>query len=65
MTYDKDILAVGGTGLYFSSMIKNFEFKPTDPTIRAELEQLNYGQLLNFMKCIKLNSQMLSLINVD
>ena len=48
MTYDMDIIAVGGTGLYFSSMIKNYEFRPTDPTIRAELEQLNYGQLMKF-----------------
>ena len=54
MTFDKDILAVGGTGLYFSSMIKNFEFKPTDPTIRAELEQLNYGQLLKFHEIYKI-----------
>ena len=54
MTYEKDILAVGGTGLYFSSMIKNFEFKPTDPTIRAELEQLNYGQLLKFHEIYKI-----------
>ena len=48
MTYERDILAVGGTGLYFSAMIKNFEFRPTDPTIRAELEQLNFGQLMKF-----------------
>ena len=48
MTYDKDILAVGGTGLYFSAMVKNFEFRPTDPTIRAELEQLNFSQLMKF-----------------
>ena len=54
MTFEKDILAVGGTGLYFSSMIKNFEFKPTDPTIRAELEQLNYGQLLKFHEIYKI-----------
>jgi len=48
MTYERDILAVGGTGLYFSAMIKNFEFRPTDPTIRAELEKLNFGQLMKF-----------------
>ena len=54
MTYEQDILAVGGTGLYFSSMIKNFEFKPTDPTIRAELEHLNYGQLLKFHEIYKI-----------
>ena len=54
MTYERDILAVGGTGLYFSSMIKNFEFHPTYPSIRAELEQLNYGQLLKFHDVYKI-----------
>lgn len=54
MTYERDILAVGGTGLYFSSMVKNFEFRPTDPSIRAELEQLNYGQLLKFHDVYKI-----------
>ena len=54
MTYEMDILAVGGTGLYFSSMIKNYEFRPTDPTIRAELEQLNYGQLMKFHEIYKI-----------
>ena len=54
MTFERDILAVGGTGLYFSSMVKNFEFRPTDPSIRAELEQLNYGQLLKFHDVYKI-----------
>lgn len=54
MTYERDVLAVGGTGLYFSSMVKNFEFRPTDPSIRAELEQLNYGQLLKFHDVYKI-----------
>ncbi|MGI9572129.1 MAG: tRNA (adenosine(37)-N6)-dimethylallyltransferase [Candidatus Actinomarinaceae bacterium] len=54
LTYTKDILAVGGTGLYFSSLVKNYEFRPTDPTIRAELEQLNYGQLLKFHEIYKI-----------
>ncbi len=54
MTYEMDIIAVGGTGLYFSSMIKNYEFRPTDPTIRAELEQLNYGQLMKFHEIYKI-----------
>ena len=54
MTYETDIIAVGGTGLYFSSMIKNYEFRPTDPTIRAELEQLNYGQLMKFHEIYKI-----------
>ena len=54
MTYEMDIIAVGGTGLYFSSMIKNYEFRPTDPSIRAELEQLNYGQLMKFHEIYKI-----------
>lgn len=54
LTYSKDILAVGGTGLYFSSLVKKYEFRPTDPTIRAELEQLNYGQLLKFHEIYKI-----------
>ena len=39
---------MGGTGLYYKSIINSFEFRPTDPAIRAELEQLNYEQLLKF-----------------
>tara|TARA_B000000477_G_C5952433_1_gene168451 strand:- start:87 stop:599 length:513 start_codon:yes stop_codon:yes gene_type:complete len=35
-------------------MIKNYEFRPTDPTIRAELEQLNYGQLMKFHEIYKI-----------
>lgn len=35
-------------------MVKNFEFRPTDPSIRAELEQLNYGQLLKFHDVYKI-----------
>ena len=54
LTYDKDVIAVGGTGLYFSSLVRNYEFRPTDPTIRAELEQLNYGQLLKFHELYKI-----------
>ena len=48
MSFEEDILVVGGTGLYYKSIIDSFEFRPTDPTIRAELEQLNYDQLLKF-----------------
>ena len=47
-SYEEDILAVGGSGLYVKSMIDRFEFKPTDPTIRSELEQLNFDQLMLF-----------------
>ena len=47
-SFTEDILAVGGTGLYIKAMIDKYEFKPTDPTIRAELEQLNYDNLLKF-----------------
>ncbi len=48
LSFEKDILVVGGTGLYYKSIIDSFEFRPTDPAIRAELEQLNYEQLLKF-----------------
>tara|TARA_B100001250_G_scaffold6213_1_gene5225 strand:+ start:2702 stop:3526 length:825 start_codon:yes stop_codon:yes gene_type:complete len=48
LSFQKDILVVGGTGLYYKAIIDSFEFRPTDPTIRAELEQLNYEQLLHF-----------------
>ena len=48
LSFEKDILVVGGTGLYFKAIIDSFNFRPTDPTIRAELEQLNYEQLINF-----------------
>ena len=48
LSFEQDILAVGGTGLYYKSIIDSFEFRPTDPAIRAELEQLNYDQLLKF-----------------
>jgi len=47
-SFEKDYLVVGGTGLYFRSMINSFEFRPTDPAIRSELEQLNVAQLLKF-----------------
>ncbi len=47
-TFTEDILAVGGTGLYVKAIIDRYEFKPTDPTIRSELEQLNYDQLIKF-----------------
>ncbi len=47
-TYSEDILAVGGSGLYIKAMIDRYEFRPTDPTIRSELEQLNYDQLIKF-----------------
>ncbi|MDA2969580.1 MAG: hypothetical protein O3A48_02530 [Actinomycetota bacterium] len=49
-SFTEDILAVGGTGLYIKAMIDKYEFKPTDPTIRAELELLNYDNLLVFHK---------------
>ena len=48
LSFEKDILVVGGTGLYYKAIIDSFEFRPTDPTIRTELEKLNYEQLLNF-----------------
>lgn len=47
-TYNEDILAVGGSGLYIKAMIDRYEFRPSDPTIRSELEQLNYDQLIKF-----------------
>jgi len=48
LSFQKDILVVGGTGLYYKAIIDSFEFRPTDPAIRAELEKLNYDQLLHF-----------------
>ena len=47
-SFVKDFLVVGGTGLYFRSLINSFEFRPTDPAIRSELELLNVDQLLKF-----------------
>ena len=47
-TFSEDILAVGGSGLYIKAMIDRYEFRPTDPTIRSELEKLNYDQLIKF-----------------
>ena len=47
-SFNEDILAVGGSGLYIKSIIDKYEFKPADPAIRSELEQLNYDQLINF-----------------
>ena len=47
-SFNEDILAVGGSGLYVKAMIDRYEFKPTDPTIRTELEQLNFDQLKLF-----------------
>ena len=32
-SFEKDYLVVGGTGLYFRSLINSFEFRPTDPAI--------------------------------
>jgi tRNA dimethylallyltransferase len=49
-SFNEDILAVGGSGLYVKAMIDRYEFKPTDPTIRSELEQLNFDQLKLFHK---------------
>tara|TARA_S200000501_G_scaffold100110_1_gene93540 strand:+ start:373 stop:1179 length:807 start_codon:yes stop_codon:yes gene_type:complete len=49
-SFNKDFLVVGGTGLYFRSLVNSFEFRPTDPAIRAELELLNVDQLLKFHK---------------
>jgi len=48
LSFKTDILVVGGTGLYYKAIIDSFEFRPTDPAIRAELELLNYEQLLQF-----------------
>ena len=47
-SFKKDYLVVGGTGLYFRSLINSFEFRPTDPAMRSELELLNVEQLLKF-----------------
>ncbi len=47
-SFNEDILAVGGSGLYVKAIIDRYEFKPTDPAIRSELEQLNYDQLIKF-----------------
>ena len=47
---DQNFSVVDGTGLYFRSLVNSFEFRPTDPAIRAELELLNVDQLLKFHK---------------
>ena len=47
-SFNENILAVGGSGLYIKSIIDKYEFKPTDSAIRSELEQLNYDQLISF-----------------
>ncbi len=47
-SFKEDILAVGGSGLYIKSLIDKYEFKPSDPAIRSELEHLNYDQLIKF-----------------
>ena len=47
-SFKKDYLVVGGTGLYYRSLINSFEFRPTDPAMRSELELLNVEQLLKF-----------------
>ena len=47
-SFNENILVVGGSGLYIKSVIDKYEFKPTDPAIRSELEQLNYDQLISF-----------------
>jgi len=47
-SFSEDILAVGGSGLYIKSIIDKYEFRPADPAIRSELEQLNYDQLIKF-----------------
>lgn len=53
-SFNEDILAVGGSGLYVKAMIDRYEFKPTDPTIRSELEQLNFDQLKLFHELNKI-----------
>lgn len=47
-SFNENILAVGGSGLYIKAIIDRYEFKPTDQTIRSELELLNYDQLIKF-----------------
>ena len=47
-SFNEDILAVGGSGLYVKAITDRYEFMPTDPAIRSELEQLNYNQLIMF-----------------
>ena len=47
-SFNENILVVGGSGLYIKSIIDKYEFKPTDPAIRSELELLNYDQLISF-----------------
>ena len=59
-SFNEDILAVGGSGLYVKAMIDRYEFKPTDPTIRSELEQLNFDQLKLFHQLNEIHFQMLS-----
>ncbi len=53
-SFNEDILAVGGSGLYVKAMLDRYEFKPTDPTIRSELEQLNFDQLKLFHELNKI-----------
>ncbi|GIU92515.1 MAG: tRNA dimethylallyltransferase [Acidimicrobiia bacterium] len=36
---DRPVLIVGGSGLHFRAVVDPLEFPPTDPEIRAELEQ--------------------------
>ena len=42
LSFEQDILVVGGTGLYYKSIIDSFEFIPRDTAIRAELDHLYY-----------------------
>ena len=32
LSFEQDILVVGGTGLYYKSIIDSYKFRPTDPT---------------------------------
>ncbi len=53
-SFEENILAVGGTGLYVKAIIDKYEFRPTDPAIRSELEVLNYDHLIKFHEINKI-----------
>jgi tRNA dimethylallyltransferase len=39
------VVVAGGSGLHFRSLVDPMTFAPTDPAIRAELEELSLGEL--------------------
>lgn len=39
-------IVVGGTGLYLKALIEGYEPPPTNPVVRADIEQLETGQII-------------------